>query len=1156
MSKEELSYTAYFDMLKQRYEGKEELPKTVTELTSENPDIPIRKLNKHLRDIGEKKAENYYIRNRIMQGKDTDTMEFDYCMVSLKDTVPDAGGELFAYEAGGDTYVPGDMAVVNFEYRGLALGEVVEVIHCFGIDAPCPVSQSQSLIRKANSEDLSCGHVIVTSEDKKRFPWMASYNVFEMPKAKQRVANKQNKIEFSSDNTVPFVPNENFGKAAIEFDDDTEIVNAVFRGLDCDVNEARKALKSEPTIKTVTLGISEFVLDDKEEIQYILKNFSSLKAAMFVEQWILSKVHMAYSRSGYPHITDAFFVGFCDFHGETRWDMEHLPTESEFAAASTFIQTGEHAKIDYIFVMEKDWGAMNYVVHVNGSTRQLNQTTQPELPEFLVEPCGSNQGIIIAYNGSATNLVLPETYDGMQITGIDLHTKPKKLSKIESITVPEGYQIIGGFANSSSLKKVTLPHSLLTIQAKAFYRCKNLEEVVLHDDLFYIYDEAFAECPKLKTFSLPARLVGGCLEREDGGIDGRVGRWLFRNSGIRELYVNSRDINPFETECLQGCKDYVIYAIPGSPFFNDEVYSKHTQEYRANPLAEFYGVVSQNHIANDGQYLQIDHDENRITNISAFVQTTRNGEREDWIDLSFVVEGNTIKIINRQRVCLGIIQYKRDIGTLMKDNKGRIDNFNLAWTQKQMQEYHESFCTFDIVIDKIQTKKSQPTIHDQKDTRDKENVLLKENTISSATPNVQKASNSISKIFVINRHSSTTRVHIIMPKEANNIKLDWDEVEVVLRQASLNPGGIYDVITFIVSMLSEKCFVIADYNSVISDDVRLASGWLYNCKFLFDDFSMCGNDDGICPTDIDIEDVNTWVNEFIRQRFLVDTAKKYFLPMLEAPYMYGIFSEEDMLNYNAFLKKRKATASKEKQTSHEDEACHLAAEQAEAERKQQEAAAQERALAQVRKAAEEEKKRKDEEARRLAEESAKAEAEAEARRIAEEKAKVEEEMRRAEEARKQKEAEARRAAEEKYSADLRSWEQGCEDIKQQREQAVTDRLSAAKATFEQAAQKDYDTAVSVATDRKKTAQQNKADAELRLSKLGLFKFAEKNAMKEAIAQAESEIAAAEKDLEQAKQTLNTALAGIPTKVSAQESVIRESMEKEFALPPKPAKPNQ
>ena len=191
--------------------------------------------------------------------------------------------------------------------------------------------------------------------------------------------------------------------------------------------------------------------------------------------------------------------------------------------------------------------------------------------------------------------------------------------------------------------------------------------------------------------------------------------------------------------------------------------------------------------------------------------------------------------------------------------------------------------------------------------------------------------------------------------------------------------------------------------------------------------------------------------------------------------------------------------------------------------------------------AEEELKRKEAEEQKRREEEERKQKEAEARRIAEENAKAE--------------AEARRIAEEKYQADLKSWEETCADIRNQRDQAVSKRLAAEKAALEQAAQKDYDTAVSTATNRKKTAQQNKADAELRLSKLSLFKFAEKNAMKEAIAQAETEIAAAEKELEQAQQVLHTALAAIPAKVSAQEASIRPSVESEIAFPTKPTKPN-
>lgn len=230
--------------------------------------------------------------------------------------------------------------------------------------------------------------------------------------------------------------------------------------------------------------------------------------------------------------------------------------------------------------------------------------------------------------------------------------------------------------------------------------------------------------------------------------------------------------------------------------------------------------------------------------------------------------------------------------------------------------------------------------------------------------------------------------------------------------------------------------------------------------------------------------------------------------------------------------------------------------QEEAERKrQEEAAAQARALEMVRKAAEEEKQRREaEERKRLEEEELKRkEAEEQKRREEEERKQKEAEARRIAEEKAKAEAEARRIAEEKYQADLKGWEKACENIKKQREQAVTERVAAEKATLEQAAQKAYDTAVSAATDRKKTAQQNKADAELRLSKLGLFKFAEKNAMKEAIARAETEIADAEKELEQAKQDLNTTLATIPEKVSAQEVAIRKSVEAEMPFPAKPTK---
>ena len=72
------------DILKARYKKSKKLPTKLSELASENPDLPITNLNKYIREvIGEKKAAHYYIRNRILQGKDTDLLEYVFCQVKF-----------------------------------------------------------------------------------------------------------------------------------------------------------------------------------------------------------------------------------------------------------------------------------------------------------------------------------------------------------------------------------------------------------------------------------------------------------------------------------------------------------------------------------------------------------------------------------------------------------------------------------------------------------------------------------------------------------------------------------------------------------------------------------------------------------------------------------------------------------------------------------------------------------------------------------------------------------------------------------------------------------------------------------------------------------------------------------------------------------------
>ena len=157
------------------------------------------------------------------------------------------------------------------------------------------------------------------------------------------------------------------------------------------------------------------------------------------------------------------------------------------------------------------------------------------------------------------------------------------------------------------------------------------------------------------------------------------------------------------------------------------------------------------------------------------------------------------------------------------------------------------------------------------------------------------------------------------------------------------------------------------------------------------------------------------------------------------------------------------------------------------------------------------------------------------------------------EAEKKRQEEARRIAEEKYAAELKAWEQNCGEIRTLREQRVSELLEEKRVALKNEAQSAYDAAVAAANKRKEAAQQKKSDAEMRLSTLGIFKFAEKKAAKTAIEEATGEIQAAETALVTAKQTFDKDLASIPATINSRRYMVAREVEYEYPLPAKPSK---
>lgn len=90
-----------------------------------------------------------------------------------------------------------------------------------------------------------------------------------------------------------------------------------------------------------------------------------------------------------------------------------------------------------------------------------------------------------ALNIAEGELVIPETIDGMTVTGI---TK-------------------NAFENCTELTKVVIPNTVTTISSSAFKGCKKLEEVVMSENTTSIEWSAFANCESLYNITIPEKVT-------------------------------------------------------------------------------------------------------------------------------------------------------------------------------------------------------------------------------------------------------------------------------------------------------------------------------------------------------------------------------------------------------------------------------------------------------------------------------------------------------------------------------------------------------------------------------------------------------------------------------------------------------------------------
>lgn len=130
----------------------------------------------------------------------------------------------------------------------------------------------------------------------------------------------------------------------------------------------------------------------------------------------------------------------------------------------------------------------------------------------------TDSGEIIGWDGDITAVVIPDTIDGVAVTGIGDHAFEYCTSLI-SVTIPDGVTSIGYYAfyECDSLTSVNIPGSVTRIEEWAFSDCDSLSSLTISDGVERIGARAFDWCNSLNSVTVPAsvayigfRAFGGC----------------------------------------------------------------------------------------------------------------------------------------------------------------------------------------------------------------------------------------------------------------------------------------------------------------------------------------------------------------------------------------------------------------------------------------------------------------------------------------------------------------------------------------------------------------------------------------------------------------------------------------------------------------------
>ncbi len=252
---------------------------------------------------------------------------------------------------------------------------------------------------------------------------------------------------------------------------------------------------------------------------------------------------------------------------------------------------------------------------------------ETDASEFVYGSDGT-QIRINAFIGESTNVVIPQTIDGVPVTMIG--EKAFSETNVKSVVIPEGVTYIGpsAFQKCKQLDTVVIPSTLTKISKECFSSCQKLKYVVGFDNITHFDSWAFQWCRAFTgelVFSHDTTLEWGVFD--DSGITGvrflagkiSVAYDAFAETPIKYCYIDSEcdftfaeystatkfgaffdcdklttviipsTVTSIPDTLLYGCKLATVYTTSGSAaeaFAKAQFISVNTKDYEAK-VAEF-----------------------------------------------------------------------------------------------------------------------------------------------------------------------------------------------------------------------------------------------------------------------------------------------------------------------------------------------------------------------------------------------------------------------------------------------------------------------------------------------------------------------------------------------------------------------------------------